>query len=248
MTNKEQVLKLHNKGYSVNQISKFTGLTNKQIHSIYSKVKGLFVNRYDLIQPKDDLIQLIIGSLLGDGSFTKSYKKNQSAKLSIAHTLKQKELISYKHNILRKYNLEGKICKNRIKSDRYKKGYMDELRFKSKSHPIFYYVRNNYYRNNEKGVFKEYLNFINPLGIAIWYMDDGNVTNHSFQFNTQSFTDQEKKLLQAKLRQYKIRTTLHKQGQIYILAESKDLFIDIVKPYILPSFKYKLVPYSYMES
>lgn len=242
MTIKNQVLQLHNKGYSVNQIIEKTELSLGQIHSVYSKYKGFTANRYDLINIENDLIQLIIGSLLGDGSFTKPY--NDGSKLSIAHCVEQKELIEFKLNILKKYKLDGKLSYNKIFNERYKKGFVEEYRFKSSTHPIFKYVRDSYYRNGKKGVFKEYVKLLDPLGLAIWYMDDGNVTPCSFMFNTQSFSIKEKNLLRAKLRQFGIKTTIHKQGQIYILLESADLFKSIVNPFILKSMEYKLVPYN----
>lgn len=246
MTIKEQVFNLHGEGYSVRQISELTGFTPKQIHSVYSKTTKVGVNRHDLIKPREDLKQLIIGSLLGDGSFTKPYK--DGSRLSIAHTVDQKELITYKHNILKRYNLEGSLVYNKINNKRYKEGYIEEYRFKSKTHPIFKHVRDRYYRKGHKGVFKRYLKRLTPLGIAIWYMDDGNVTEYSFQFNTQSFYKDEKELLQEALDEFNIQTTLHKQGQIYILAESRDTFVEMVKPHILDSMQYKLVPYRHKES
>lgn len=245
MTIKEQVLFYHNKGYSINQIKKATGYTFQQVHSVYSKFKGLSVNRYDLIEPKNDLIQLCIASLIGDGSFTKPYKNTQSSKLSIAHCIDQKELIEYKHTVLKSYNLEGKLVRNKIINNRYKKGYIEEYRFKSKAHPIFYHLRERYYEDGHKIIDKEYVKLLDPLGIAIWHMDDANITHYSFQLNTQGYSKKGKNILRSKLRQFGIRTTLHKQGQIYILAESKDIYIDLIKPYILPSMKYKLVPYKY---
>lgn len=245
MTIKEQVLKLHNKGLSVNQISKSSGLSISQVRGVYNKIIGLKVNRYDLIEPDNDLVQLIIGSILGDGSFTKPYKKNQASKLSIAHKTDQINFLRYKNSILDRYGLSGKVSYNKIISSRYKYGYIEECRLKSSSHPIFYYVRNKYYRDNKKGVYKEYVRLLDRLGLAIWYMDDGNVTPYSYQLNTQSFYENEKKLLQAKLRQLGIRTTLHKQGQIYILSESRNKFRSIIEDHIFPSMKYKLVPYNY---
>lgn len=238
---KDKVLELHKKGFSINQIAKLTGFTNRQIRSVYSKYKGFYCNRYDLIEPKDDLIQLIISSILGDGSFTKPYKNG--AKLSIAHKKEQKELIEYKLSILKKYNLEGKLCFNKIYNLRYKNGYMEEYRFKSKSHPIFKFIRDYYYINNKKSVSKQYIELLNPFGLAMFYMDDGNVTNHSFQLNVQSFSIKEKNIIRARLRQFGIKTTIHKQGQIYILAESKKTFVNLIKPYMLPSMMYKLYPY-----
>jgi hypothetical protein len=238
---KDKVLELHNQGFSINQIEEKTGFTKKQIGAVYSKQKGLLCNRYDLLNIKNDLIQLIVSSLLGDGSFTKPHK--EASKLSIAHSVKQKELIEFKLSILKKYNLDGQLCYNKIYNNRYKKGYVEEYRFKSKSHPIFKIIRDLFYINNKKIVSKNFIRLLDYQGLALFYMDDGNVTNHSFQLNVQSFDEKSKNIIRAKLRQFGIKTTIHKQGQIYILSESRDLFINIIKPYILPSMKYKLYPY-----
>jgi len=191
-----------------------------------------------------ELQQLIISSILGDGSFTKK-GANRNSKLSVAHCIQQRELIEYKHKILLGSGLANSICYNRIRNPRYKKGYIEEYRFKSKPHEIFTAIREECYIDGRKRVVPKHIQGISPLGLALWYMDDGNVTNDSFQINTQSFSDEEKFYLQMLLKdKYNVKCSVHKQGQLYIFKESSENFIKLVKPYMLNSMLYKVIPYN----
>ena len=87
---------------------------------------------------ENDLKQLIISSILGDGSFTKITPPAKNSRLSIAHCIGQYDLIKFKWDILNKYNLAGKLSKNKIINSRYKKGYIEEYRFKSFSDQNIY--------------------------------------------------------------------------------------------------------------
>lgn len=191
------------------------------------------------------LEQLIISSILGDGSFTKPHRVGGNAKLSVAHCLKQRELIELKHTILRDNNLANTLCYNKIVNDRYKNGFIEELRFKSKACKLFAKIRKDCYdKFGNKRIVKKYISKLDSFGLALWYMDDGNVTNSSFQINTQSFSLEEKEYLQRVLsREFGLKTTIHSQGQIYILQESSYKFIVLVKPFTLVSMMYKLIPY-----
>lgn len=126
------------------------------------------------IEIKNDLRQLLIGSLLGDGCFCSVGGRTKNMCLSIAHSEKQKEYIKYKWNILNKYNLVSPIVEYHINNKRYLRelvGYS----FKTKLHPIFTDIRNKYYDSHgHKRVFKEFVKDIDALGLAIWYMDDGS--------------------------------------------------------------------------
>ena len=70
------------------------------------------------------LQQLLIGSLLGDGSFVSNGGHTKNCYLSIAHCIKQKEYLEFKTNILKEYNLAAPIRYIITKNNRYIKGYV----------------------------------------------------------------------------------------------------------------------------
>ena len=92
--------------------------------------------------------------------------------------------------------------------------------------------------------------FLNARALAYWFMDDGTrhrrqIAHHSpYYLSTEGFTKTECQHLRAALFfNFQIFTALHKdrhQWRIYIKANSKSKFRDLVKPYILNCFLYKL--------
>lgn len=86
--------------------------------------------------------------------------------------------------------------------------------------------------------------WIDPLALAIWAMDDGTATPEGFYFCTQSFTKEEHYILQQILFiNFGLYSTIHKQGtqyRLYIPARSMRKFRNIVRPYFAPWFMNKL--------
>ena len=75
-------------------------------------------------------------------------------------------------------------------------------------------------------------------------MDDGSKDRDSFYLNTQQFGLSDQESLLQKLNEIGIKATLNKDKIYYrirILKESKDRFIELTSPYILPSLKYKIL-------
>lgn len=147
------------------------------------------MKNYKELEIGNDLKQLLIGSLLGDGSFCSSGRTTKNMYLSIAHSLKQEEYLKYKVSILAKYNLDSNIRYSIVMNSRYRSGEIRECRHKSRLHPIFTNIRSQYYdQDGHKRVHKEFVKDIDALGLAIWYMDDGYVTKNSCIFSSCSFT------------------------------------------------------------
>ena len=80
--------------------------------------------------------------------------------------------------------------------------------------------------------------------MTIWFMDDGSNTKESFTLNTHSFLRQEQLYIVDFLKNnYKITATLVKDRnkfQIRINKSSYQKFINIIKPFIIPSMIYKI--------
>lgn len=189
-----------------------------------------------------ELEQLIIGSMLGDGYLTKISHGAKNSRLSIAHSINQKLYANWKHDILSSYNLGNKLCYNKIINSRYKNGFIEEYRFKSKADPIFTYVRNLFYPDDKKILNLDYISKINELGLAIWILDDAHKAPYGYQINTQSFSIQEIEFLRdLLLSKFNIKTTYQKfDNIIYIRSSSVNQLDDLIKPYVIPSMEYKL--------
>lgn len=204
------------------------------------------MKNYKEIEIGNDLKQLLIGSLLGDGCYCSVGGTTKNMCLSIAHSEKQKEYLEYKHSILDRYNLASTIIGYRINNSRYSRE-LTGFRFKSRLHPIFTNIRTKYYDcDGHKRVFKEFVEDIDALGIAIWYMDDGYVTKNSCVFSTCSFTVEEQQILaEILLRKFNLHFNVGViDNSMYLQAKDFPKFVELVKPYIIPSMQYKLITYS----
>ena len=89
----------------------------------------------------------------------------------------------------------------------------------------------------------------NPVTLAVWFMDDGNaIVSKSkligYHINSQSFTTKENKALIACLSGiYGLHCSLqlnHGKYRIYVPAQDRAKFKNIVVNYVLPSMQYKL--------
>lgn len=200
---------------------------------------------YNLKTAPNPLKQLIIGSLLGDGSFVKSGGNSTGCCLSMAHKKEQYEYIKYKFNILEFYGLVNKIAFRTYTDSRFKDIEYTECRFKSRVNPIFTYVRNKTYINGKKTANLEIIEDIDPLGLAIWYMDDGYVTKNSCILSTCSFdTLSQQRLADFLLGRFGLHFTVgNNNNSLYLLTQDFEKFKSIISKFVIPSMQYKLKPY-----
>lgn len=249
---KQQVVNLHKSGKLRKEIAEETGISTTSITKI--------LREFNLIPPKkerpiipegfenqEDFKQLIIGSLLGDGCISSSGRLTKNYYFQIAHGIKQKEYFLFKKAILDKYNLVSYSAERTYEDKRFKTSTYTEVRLKTRLLPYFTKLRQeNYDSEGHKRINKSFIGDLSALGLAIWYMDDGYVTNNSCIFSSCSFTLEEQELLSnILLKKFDLHFTVGKNdNSMYLLAKDFSKFVEIVKPYIVSSMKYKLYPYS----
>lgn len=196
---------------------------------------------------ENDLKQLLIGSLLGDGSFCSPGGRSKNMYFNMTHSSKQEDYLTYKVSILDKYNLSSNTRSYVVKSSRYKYGEVKEVRHKSKLHPIFTNIRAQYYdQHGCKRVSKDFVKDIDAMGLAIWYMDDGYVTKNSCILSSCSFTIEEQQILaDILLDKFGLHFNIGKHdNSMYLQAKDFPKFVELIKTYVIPSMQYKLIPYS----
>ena len=174
---------------------------------------------------------IIEGSLLGDGAM----RCKTNALLEINHSFKQKAYVDWKYEKLR--NLTSSPPKARRG-----KGVRIAYRFTTRSLPELTEFYRRFYRSGKKAIPNDLK--LNPLSLAVWFMDDGCKSYRAVYLNTQQF-DQESllKLIRLLRGQYQITARLNKDKQyrrLRIAVESVARLKNIIEPYILPAFKYKM--------
>ncbi len=193
-----------------------------------------------------DQFQLILGSLMGDARLecrSKSIRARHTARLRIHQSDKQKDYVFWKYRNLKNLVLKG---------PRFTKVWHDPKR--NKNHYSWYFhTRSNealgnlhrlFYNKGAKILPKKLLNVLEPLGLAVWYMDDGSNNGGNITLNTHCFSRKEQEFLQdLLLNKFGIITTVVKDRSKLKLAVGSDQyqkFIDIVKPFVIKSMNYKI--------
>jgi hypothetical protein len=235
-------------------------LTQEEIAEKYSitrhKVMSYF-NKYDMrpLKPYErngsqELSQtqheFMIGTMLGDGCLL-IMKNGVNAWLTVKHGLLQLDYVKWKYELMKDFA----VCDIKIYSDMAHGKNYDKCYFRTICHPLFTDYQRMFYDSGVKVITNEIANELTPLAIAIWYMDDGTTDGKYARFCTNSYTEPELKRLQkVMMDKFGLVTTLHiagyfkgnNQAQYNITLTKKSTydFIDIVKPYIIDSMRYKI--------
>lgn len=204
----------------------------------------------DRIGPHNlDIISMIIGSTLGDTHLEKR-KNGIGTRVIFEQSNNNVEYLMWFHAYLssRGYCSTTKPkLQIRIKQ-KGKVFYLYQISSYTFSsfnwiHEMFYKLVDNKYVKFVPLNIEEYLT---PLALAIWFMDDGSRLGKGARIATNCFTFEEINLLCKVLKsKYNIIATSNKCGKdrghiIYIHVNSMKLFTNVVKPYLLPSLYYKL--------
>lgn len=186
--------------------------------------------------------EILIGLILGDGHLEKLYTPTLG-RLKVEHSYKQKDYVDWLYEEFRNW------VRSKPKSKRKKvwnKTYLN-YGFLTYGHRILGEFQERFYRNRKKIVPKELEKDITPLGLAIWFMDDGSIKSRRHKglfLNTQDFKKGDVRKLQKILKnKFGIPSSTRKDEkgeQIYLGGKSAEKFIGIIKPYIIPSMEYKI--------
>ena len=183
----------------------------------------------------------LVGCLLGDGNAEISWE-SKNYRLKIEHSVKQKGYVFWKYEIFKDWVLtKPKFCSKN-----------HSVLFRTISHPDITNFGAKFYQNKRKTLpideIKIYL--ANPIVVAVWFMDDGNVIKrngkvYGYHLNSQSYTYEENLFLQSILRKiYGIKFSLevnHGKHRLRIMREDeRKKFEEIIKPHIISSMRYKL--------
>ncbi len=174
---------------------------------------------------------LVIGCLLGDGAM----RCKTHALLEINHSVDQRAYVEWKYELLR--NLVATPPKSRRAGWR-----RIAYRFTTRSVPALTPWYRRFYGDGEKRVPEHIL--LRPLSLAVWLMDDGAKSYRTAYFNTQKFDPiSQQRLIDLLREQHSIRASLNKDKQYHrlrIAVDSMKRLKELVQPYLLPMFGYKL--------
>jgi predicted nucleic acid-binding Zn ribbon protein len=188
--------------------------------------------------------QFIYGSLLGDLCVRKPKGKVRNAYMTVSHCLEQAEYVQFKYLLMKNFvRKPPKAVQN--------KGWGTRIvRFNTLSHPAFTEIYDICYPKGRKAVSLSWLSQVDsPLALAIWYMDDGSLGKEAkMRISTYGFGKEGNHILQDWLKNRwhvnsRIVQDIRGRGfYLAFLAKDRDRFFSLVRQYIIPSMRYKILP------
>jgi len=192
---------------------------------------------------------LLIALLIGDGTISSNYV------FKLSHSPLQREYLEWKVGLLNKYGIKNNGVKEYISKCGYNTG-KSVLYSQMSLTPTIKALRRSVY-TPKKTITRKLLEWLNPLGLAIWYMDDGCINvntskqRSSIQHTIKIATCVDDSTIKTIINYFDEVWGIHfrpfKEGRnTYSIASSSELdcekFIKIIKPYIeqVPSFLYKI--------
>lgn len=175
---------------------------------------------------------IVSGTLLGDGTL----RKRKNTLLEINHSAKQKDYVFWLYSRLSSFVLTPpKLRKSGINrfSFRFTTKSMFELN-------DFYY---SFYMFRGMKIVPRKLT-LDPLSIAIWFMDDGSKDRDSYYLNTQQFSIDDQEFLLSILKNFGLYGALNVDKQYFrirLYKSSVQRFNNIINPYIIQSMRYKIL-------
>lgn len=192
---------------------------------------------------------LLIGLLLGDGTISSNYV------FKLSHSEAQKEYLEWKVGLLDAHGIKNNGIKEYISSCGYNTG-KKVLYSQMSLNPTIKALRRTVY-TPKKHITRRLLNWLTPIGLAIWYMDDGCINvntskqrssiQHTIKIATCVDLDTAQVVIDYFKEVWDVQFRPFKEGKgTYSIASSTEsdcaAFIQIIRPYIeqVPSLLYKI--------
>ena len=177
---------------------------------------------------------IIIGSLLGDG-YLRIIRGRKNAFLEINHSYSQKEYVDWKYEMLQA------ICRTGPKTREGRNGRV-AYRFYTRQMPELTELYEMFYAGGRKHI--PYNLQLDPIMLAVWYMDDGSKCRESDVYlNTQQFSPEDQKKCISMLSVLGLEAKLNRDKEYWrarLIKSSLRRFWTIISPHIVPSMTYKL--------
>lgn len=244
------------------QMSLWGGLNKPQMYNLYliclslllltpiyfnnlpkvSKLRGI----YKIGPHNKDIISIFFGSLLGNGHGEKRFL-GVGTRFSFSQEAFHVNYLMFLHKLISDLG----YCNSKLPLITTRLGRKGKIRkvarFTTWTYTSFNWIYDLWYDNKIKHVPECIDQYMTPLALAIWIMDDGAKIGKGIKFCTNSFSYNDSLILiKALNKNFNIKASILSAGTtdlywIYIWKESMTEVLKIVSPYIIPEMKYKLI-------
>ena len=185
---------------------------------------------------------ILVGLLLGDGHL-EAVTRDQTYRLKVEHSLKQKEYVDWLYDKFMDIIRNEPYTKTKTLHEK----QFSCCGFTTRSSGLFRCYAQQFYVGRKKIIPKLFAKLIDPLALAIWFMDDGSFKSkhhRTYIIHSVGYTKSDLEIVQKVLKEkFGIKVALHKQydrWRIYFLSETAHEFRKLIEPYVIPSMRYKL--------
>lgn len=194
------------------------------------------------LSPKQQ--EVLVGLLLGDGHLEHS-PCTERARLRVEQRAGARRYVQWLHSHFREW-VRGSI---RTKSTFLQTTgtWYQKYCFWTYVHEAFIPWYQLFYRDRRKIIPKNIAELLTPLGLAVWFMDDGSVKSHESRgriLNTHDFTKEEvERLCYVLGEKFSLDAWPRRQRdgtQVYISGYSAPVLQSLLAPIVIPSMRYKL--------
>lgn len=209
---------------------------------IYTKIKGF----YRIGPHNKEIYSIIFGTLLGDG-YAEKRLIGFGTRICFMQEHTHLTYIIYLHNLLSDLgycNTKSPVLQTRLGL----KGKVRKIaRFSTWTYTSFNWIQELWYVEGRKCVPHNISDYLTPLALAIWIMDDGVKVAKGLKLCTNSFSYSDcLRLIQALHSNFNLKASIQSAGakdqyHIYVWKESMENLSNIVSPYIIPDMKYKII-------
>lgn len=185
--------------------------------------------------------QIILGTILGDGSVYQSGVNNIKYSFNFCHGIAQSEYFAFKLKMLKGFARETKGARGGFE------GSKETKRASGTFKPEVSELVKLFMVNGKKTVNESLTKEIGIVALAIWYGDDGNlnVSNKSPRaiFSCHRYNHEEVGLLCNRINQLGFKASVNNTKKGFIINVSKEgseKLFSVIAPFIIPSMQYKL--------
>lgn len=190
--------------------------------------------------------EVLVGLMLGDGHLElRESSRTLRARLKFEQRASAREYVQWMRTIFKPWihgPMQTKTCILKTTGKRYRKYY-----FNTYTHEKLLPHHRLFYQDRRKIVPPTIGELLTPLGLAVWFMDDGSIKSHQSRgriLNTHAFSLAEIKLLCSVLQEkfhLEAWPRYQRDGiQIYISGTSSSILQELLVPHVIPMMRYKL--------